>query len=360
MTDQVPRSSGQAGAPRITDVAALAGVSRATAARALGGYGSVSFDTSRRVQEAAVQLGYRSNEIARAMRLGHTSTIGLVIADISGSFFYQATLAIIRTAARLGFQTLVLNTDEDFGAERRAVRELLDKRVDGLIIVTSARTGHDYLTNPPPVPVVFLDRRADDVDACVVSTDDESAARECVSLFTRHGHSRVGLLCNSSTVDGKRLPYTSPLAISTMVGRVTGWMSGMKQAGLPVRSDWLVFAEDDHESAKASAIRLLSQRDRPSALLAINSELALAAIDACHTLKLEIGSDISLIGFDDTAWAPLISPALTVVSRPVYRLGALALENLVLQISGSQFRPESVVLSASLIERASVDAPRGG
>lgn len=353
-------SADQPAAPRLVDVARVAGVSRATAARALGGYGRVSDSTVNRVQEVADSLGYRSNAIARAMRVGRTSTIGLVIADISSSFFDQATLAIIRTAALEGYQTLVLNTDEDLESEQRAVEVLLDKRVDGLIVVTSVRTGHQHLLTDgrPTTPLVFLDRRVDDVDACVVSTDDRDSARRCVEILAGHGHTRIAMLTTSTHAHGQRIPYTSPLAIAVMVDRVTGWMEGLEQAGVPMRSDWLVFTDGDHESARSAAIGLLAAKDRPTALLAANSEVALAVIDACQELGLEIGSDLSLIGFDDPGWARLLTPSLSVVSRPVYQLGAIAVRKLLQQISGEQLRPESLVLPTRIIERDSVAAPR--
>ncbi|MGC3955394.1 MAG: LacI family DNA-binding transcriptional regulator [Propionicimonas sp.] len=353
-------SDGQPAAPRLVDVARIAGVSRATAARALGRYGRVSEATTNRVQQAADSLGYRSNAIARAMRVGRTSTIGLVIADISSSFFDQATLAIIRTAALEGYQTLVLNTDEDLESEQRAVEVLLDKRVDGLIVVTSVRTGHQHLLNDgrPITPLVFLDRRVDDVDACVVSTDDRDSARRCVEILASHGHTRIGMLTTSTRAHGQRLGYTSPLAIAVMVDRVTGWMEGIERAGVPMRPDWLVFTDGDHDSARAAAIGLLAAKDRPTALLAANSEVALAIIDACQELGLEIGSDLSLIGFDDPSWARLVTPSLSVVSRPVYQLGAIAVRKLLLQISGEQHRPESLVLPTRIIERDSVSTPR--
>jgi LacI family transcriptional regulator len=308
------------------------------------------------VVQAAETLGYRSNAIARAMRSGRTSTIGLVIADISGSFFDRATLAIIRTAAASGYQTLVLNTDEDLEAEADAVGVLLNKRVDGLIVVTSSRTGHDHLLDGDQLvaPLVFLDRRADDVPACVVSTDDRSAAREAVAIFVEHGRRKIGMLSTSSTIAGRRLSYTSPQAISTMSDRVGGFQEGLAAAGLEFREDWLVFTDTDHETATAAAIELLSRRERPTAILASNSETALALLQACQQLDLKVAEDLSLIGFDDPTWARLMRPALTMVSRPVYELGSAAVEKLLLQITGEHDRPDSLTLPAQIVPRDSV------
>ncbi|GAA1547112.1 LacI family transcriptional regulator [Microbacterium ginsengiterrae] len=360
MQDETVSSGMRANRATIVDVARLAGVSTATAGRALGGYGQVGKKSAASVRAAAQELGYHSNEVARSMRSGRTSTIGLVIADISGSFFEQTTLAIVRTAAQRGYHTLVLNTDEDLTAEADAVRVLLDKRVDGLIVVTSSRTGHDHLVNGGDLvaPLVFLDRRTEDVPACVVSTEDRETAREAAKLFSELGHTRIGMLTTTSKLGGKLLPYDSKQAVSTMHDRVSGLLEGIADAGLQLADNHLVYTDPDHNEAKTNAIRLLSGEERPTAVLAANAETALAIMDACNELGLEVGTDVSIVAFDDPSWARLLTPSLSVVARPVYDLGAAAVEKLIVQMRGEHDRPDSLTLPATIILRDSVGPPR--
>jgi LacI family transcriptional regulator len=130
----VRRTAGGRATPTLPDVAQAAGVSTATAARALGGYGSVREETRQRVQAAAAELGYRANSLARSLITGSTNTIGVVLADIENSFFARALRGIADTAHTEGFEVVLVNSDEDLGNERNAVRVLTEKRVDGLVV----------------------------------------------------------------------------------------------------------------------------------------------------------------------------------------------------------------------------------
>ena len=113
----------------IIDVAREANVSRATASRALAGYGRISPATRDKVHAVAKELGYRPNSLARAMRAGRTATIGLIVTDVANPFFAQATKAVTSTASELGYEVLVADTNEDERAERRAIRVFIEKRV---------------------------------------------------------------------------------------------------------------------------------------------------------------------------------------------------------------------------------------
>src|SRR6195952_2518852 len=137
----------QNGAATLTDVAELAGVSRATASRALGGYGAVSPAVRARVTAVAAQLGYRPNVVARNVRTGTTSTIGVVIADMSNPFFAQTTRGISDAARRHGYQVMVINTDENLQTEKLSLELLLNKRVDGIVIPAANRRASQHLTD---------------------------------------------------------------------------------------------------------------------------------------------------------------------------------------------------------------------
>lgn len=124
----------------IREVARQAGVSQATAARALGGYGRTSAATSARVLAAAAQLGYHTNELARSMVTKTTNTIGLVLADIQHPFFARIAHAVADVARQRGYALLLANSDSELTQERETVRVLAAKRVDGLIVVPASRT----------------------------------------------------------------------------------------------------------------------------------------------------------------------------------------------------------------------------
>ena len=345
---------------RLLDVARRAGVSRATAARALGGYGLVGDETRERVHAAARELNYSANVVARAMRAGRTLTIGVVIADISNSFFSYATRAIIDTAAQAGYQTLVINTDDDLAREIDAVRVLVEKRVDGLILVASSQQHYEHLVQDGELatPLVLLDRRVDGLDVAAVTTDDRRGAEAAIDLFFERGHRRIGLLVATAAATARHEAAPGEV-VSTVSDRLEGALGAIARQGMELPEQFIRYSRSDVEAATEGALELLSQDPRPTAILATNEEMALGVLAACGELGLNIGSDVSLVSFDDSPWAKVVTPAISVVKRPVYELGDVAVTSLIAEIKG-EGRAKAIELPTSLIDRRSVaDLTRG-
>lgn len=339
---------------RLLDVARRAGVSRATAARALGGYGLVGDETRERVHAAARELNYSANVVARAMRAGRTLTIGVVIADISNSFFSYATRAIIDTAAQAGYQTLVINTDDDLAREVDAVRVLVEKRVDGLILVASSRQHYEHLVQDGELstPLVLLDRRVDGLDVATVTTDDHSGAEAAIDLFFDRGHRRIGLLVATAAATASHEAALGEV-VSTVSDRLAGALAAIKRHRMELPPQLVRYSRSEVESAREGALELLAQEPRPTAILATNEEMALGVLAACSEIELNIGRDVSLVSFDDSPWAKVVTPAISVVKRPVYELGNAAVTSLIAEIRGEN-RATAIELPTTLIDRRSV------
>lgn len=347
----------------IVDVAKAANVSRATASRALAGYGRIRPATRDRVHAVAEELGYRPNHLARAMRAGRSATIGLIVTDIANPFFAQATKAVASTANELGYDVLVADTSEDEKAERRAVRVFVEKRVDGLILVPAPARPHDRQVDAAQAqgaqtPLVLLDRRSAGYQGTSVTSDDFHSAVDAVSLLASNGHTRIAMIDGNWANSGftSRRPRILGSAASD---RIEGFREGLKRSGLSARPGWMLYASArEPYAAQAAAASMLGQADRPTALVTNNSDIALAVVAVCQKLGLEVGSDLSLITFDDVSWAAAFRPPITAVARPVAQMGEAAVRELVAQIGG---RPPSppIVLKNYLIDRRSVGAPGG-
>ena len=339
-------------AARLIDVARRAKVSRATAARALGGYGLVGDQTRERVMAAARELNYSANVVARAMRAGTTQTIGVVVADISNSFFSYATRAIIDTAAQAGYQTLVLNTDDDLAKEIDAVRVLVEKRVDGLIVVPSSATSFDHLVLDDDLakPLVLLDRSVVGLGVASACTDDRGGAKAAIELFLERGHVHIALLLATAAAHGAETSQPEGV-VSTVRERAAGALEALAAKGAP--EPIVRYSRSDLEASRDAALELLRQRPRPTAILATNEEMALGVLAACGELGLIIGKDVSLISFDDSPWAKVIAPAMSVIRRPVYELGSAAVTALIRQIKGKG-KSGRIELPTQLIDRMSV------
>ena len=343
-------------APTIIDVAERAGVSRATASRAMGNYGRIAADTVEQVRKAAAELGYRPNEVARAMRQGRTKTIGLVIiADFTNAFFDRATKAIVDAAKARGYQVLITNTDEDIAAERQAIETLVDKQVDGLIVVPSTAAVHDHLAviQKSGKPLVLIDRRVDGIIATSITTDDFSGAEAAVRHAFAMGHRRIGFLVAAAGNYGNSKERPAIL-ISSVEDRVNGFLSACADLGVKAKQQSWMFCEDNPKDPGIAVANLLDQPKKPTVIIASNNDMALALLKTAGNRKLTIGRDISLITFDDSQWAEAMSPGLTVVARPVEDVGSIAVERLLAEIDGPGQKTEKIVLPTELIARGSV------
>lgn len=350
--------AGHSGGKNVTiiDVAERAGVSRATASRALSNYGRIAQDTVDRVKQAAEELGYRPNQIARSMRQGSTKTIGLVIiADFTNAFFDRVTKGIVDTARSLGYQVLISNTDEHLEVERVAVQTLIEKQVDGLIVVPSSPVVFDHLT-PKALnskPLVLIDRMVEGLKVTSVTTDDFVGAEEAIRNAVSLGHDRFGFLIATETVSGRT--YERPAAlISTVAERANGFMSGAIDAGIKPKQMHWIYLNDDPHVAELAVVELLDRPKPPSVIFTSNNDMALAALKVIGNRGLQLGRDISLVTVDDSLWLEAFRPGITVVERPVEQLAQTAVQKLIEEIESPGQKPEKIVMPTRLLARGSV------
>ena len=301
---------------------------------------------------AAQELNYSTNALARAMRAGTTQTIGVVVADISNSFFSSAIRAIIDTATLAGYQTLVLNTDDNINKEIDAVRVLLKNRVDGLIVVPSSVSVYDHLILDDELakPVVLLDRRVEALDVTSACTDDRGGARDAVELFLSYGHKNIGLLLATAAANGPKISQPEGV-VSTVRDRRVGAMDAISAADIP--NPAIRYSRSNIDESTQAARELLALNPRPTAILATNEEMALGVLMACKELGLSVGGDVSLISFDDSPWAMVVAPPISIVRRPVYELGNAAVTALIKEIKGGHTHGR-IELPTELIDRGSV------
>jgi LacI family transcriptional regulator len=328
--------------PTIFDVAAAAGVSKATAARALGGYGAVSPAVRERVAAAAERLGYRRNSVARSMITGRSHTIGLVMADIENPFFARVARGIADVAHASGYEVLLVNSDEDPATERASVRVLYEKRVDGLIVAPASADEGAHLAEIAALgtPVVLIDRATPGIEADAVVVDNEVAAARAIEHLVGLGHRRIALL-------------TSQGLIHTNQMRLAGYLDGLRTAGLPIDDELVRMAEYRREAAVAETIAVLSIDDPATAIFTTDNLMSLGAVEGTQRAGRRVPEDVSLIGFDDLDWTTIVRPPLTVVAQPLYELGRTAAERLIARINGDDSPPTQYTLATTFIVRES-------
>ena len=341
----------------LDDVARVAGVSRATAARVLGDYGRASAKARERVRAAAEELRYRPNSLARGIRSGSTRTIGVVVADIGLAFFSQAVRGITDAARGASFEVILANTDEDLAAERAAIGVLLDKRVDGMIVAPANvhETGHLADVQERGVPIVLFDRAVPNLACDTVVVDNTAAAHNVVRHLIRLGHRRIGIVVEASsslTVADLAVARSEDVGMTSTLRQV-GWAAALREAGLPATEDLIYRSGYDRNDACRVTVAGLDARNRPTALVTTDETMTLGALDAIRQRGLSIPGQISLIGFDDLPWTSIIRPALSVISQPIHEIGATAARHLLRRIEGFDGPPETHVLPTTFMLRNS-------
>lgn len=341
-------------APSVTvsDVAREAKVSKATAARALGGYGTVSETVRAAVLQAAKALDYRPNELARSMTTGRSGSIGVVVGDIENPFFSLAVRGISDAARVSGINVILANSGEEVEAEKNAIRVLLAKQVDGLI-VTPAQSGDVGHLAEIACPLALLDRALPELDVDTVTVDDRDAALRATRMLTQAGHRRIAYV-TAAVLSGEFRGAASKINTSTVRERILGFLDACREAGIEGPERNIHFGSGRSENAHAVMQRLLCSADRPTAILASDSVVALDLFKVIRECGLNIPRDISLITFHDADWTSVTTPPITVIDQPVYALGKSVAELLIRRLKGDGRPPERIVLPTTMIERMSV------
>ena len=354
MIRQQNRKESRSRAPTLADVASQVGMSVSTVGRALGGYGRVSATTRDRIHRAARELGYHPNALARGMKARTTKTIGLIVGNIMNPFFGHITRAVEDTVSRYGFNVIVCNTDEDPEREIVHARALHERRVDGLIVSTTAfgdsevsQAVKDFYQRL--IPTVFVDRTLEDVDAPAVVSDNVDGAYLATKHFLELGHRNIGL------VVGKR-------ALSSMQGRIDGYRRALVEFGALVDDDCVVDAAEHAnvgvEGGYAATQSLLERSDL-TAILVANNLLVIGALRAIKERNLEIPTDLSVIAWDDFELSEHLTPPLTVVNQSTFAMGTLAAERLIGLLAGIGDRERlHVLLKPELVVRESTSQAR--
>lgn len=351
--------------PTVADVAQSAQVSVATAGRALGGYGYVGEETKARVKAAADRLGYTPNVVARSMRSGGTRSIGFVGSDISNPFFAEAMRGICDVADSHGYETILTNSDERADRERLAVRTLLEKQIDGMIVVPASVTDITHLlaARDQGVPVVLLDRTPPGAAFDSVTVDNEQAALEAVAHLAQLGHRRIGLL---ATVNPSEQPdvTTSRLEGATVRGvgrpsvdRVRGYLRALNKFGVRATLRLMRYSPPGADAINQQANLLLATAPRPTAVFTADNAATRGLFLAVRRLELHIPNDLSIIGFDDLDWTVMVDPPLSVVAQSPLGMGRAAAERLFARIDGNNGPADRVVLPTELRLRASTAPP---
>lgn len=328
----------------IYDVAREAGVSMATVSRVVNNNPNVKPQTRKKVFEAIDRLGYRPNAVARGLASKKTTTVGVVIPDISNDIFAEVARGIEDIANMYHYNIILCNADKRKDKEIRVINTLLEKQVDGLLFMGGVVTEeHIQAFHTSTVPIVLCATTDQSDTFPSVDIDHQAAAFEAVNaLIERFGHKNIGMI--SGTLQDPANGYA----------RFQGFKQAMEQSGLEVKEEYVRIGNYKYESGIEAAKHFLSLPDRPTALFAANDEMAVGAIHYFQDQGLKVPEDISVISVDNVRMASMVRPQLTTVAQPMYDIGAVAMRLLTKLMNKETVDHNRVVLPHELIIRNSV------
>lgn len=328
-------------AATIRDIKEQTGLSLATISKYLNG-GNVLPENRIKIETAIRDLHYEVNEIARGLVTNRTRTVGVLAYSVESIFNGTLLRHIGNSLRRAGYGLMICDSCEDPKIEAENVNFLLGKKVDGIIALpVSTKADSLRAARKAKVPVVLLDRPSEDADFDCVRIDNRRAAAQAVKFLLQNGHRKVGIICSHTEYTGEE--------------RYKGYKDAMEEAGCVLREEFCAAGTHSIEFGFEGMSRLLSLKERPTAVFMTNYELALGAVMALNRTKLHCPKDISLMGFDDLIMSHVIHPRLHMVVQPMKEMGEKAVELLLERIgSGQQEMPMEIVLGTRISEGNSV------
>lgn len=312
-------------AATIRDIRNQTGLSLATISKYLNGK-NVLPENREKIEAAIRDLHYEVNEIARGLVTNKTNTVGMIVYDIESMFSGVLIRHVGDYLRKSGYALLVCDSCNDEKIEADNVRFLLNKKVDGMIIIPVSRKEEFLLpAKEKNVPTVLIDRSFAVSDFDCVKIDNRMAAFRATNHLISYGHRKIAIIAS-------RIEYTG-------WERYKGFCEAMDQAGLEVPEEYCKIGSHTIEFGHESMSQLLELRDRPTAVLMTNYETSLGAVMAVNESSYDCPEDISMMGFDDLIMSHVVKPKLCMVVQPMREICEQAVELVLGQITDPEERP---------------------
>ena len=322
------------------EVARHAGVSQSAVSRVFTPGASASPEMTERVRQAADELGYRPNILARSLITWRSRIIGLVISYFENNFYPEALEKLSRALQERGYHVLVFMAQQSAENIEDVVQEILDYQVDG-IVAASVAMSSDLATRcrAAGVPVVLFNRVQDDGRLSAVESDNLGGGTALAEFLVASGHQRIGYIAGWESA-------------STQRDREAGFLAGLHAAGLSLHARQV--GNFRHDEAAEAARKMFTGPDRPDAVFVANDHMAFAVMDVLRfELGLRIPEDVSVVGYDDVPMASWPSYNLTTIRQSAEAMVAKTVEILMQHIEDDDATPRRTRVDAPLIVRGS-------
>ncbi|NOH78810.1 LacI family DNA-binding transcriptional regulator [Vibrio sp. RE86] len=325
------------------DIAKLAGVSTSTVSHVINKSRFVSEEISERVNKAARELNYRPSALARSLKVNRTKTIGMLVTTSTNPFFGEVVKGVERSCYHQGYNLILCNTEGDNERMRGSIDTLLQKRVDGLILMCSSLEGEriDVFEQYPDIPVVVMDWGPMLFTSDKIQDNSLRGGYLAAKHLIDNGHKDIGCI-------------TGPLIKHQAQMRYEGYKRALIEAQLSFHADWIVESDFECEGGYEAFNRMYEKGPLPSSIFVCNDMMAMGVINAAHEKGIKIPEDLSIIGYDDIHIAKFMTPSLTTIHQPKYRLGKAAVEALLNKVEGRETDAQVVQLEPTLVSRNTI------
>ncbi len=296
----------------IRKISELAGVSVATVSRVLNNPSTVSEETRNRVIQVIEEMNYVPNSIARSLTTNRTSTIGLIIPNILNPLYPSIAKGVEDVFYKKGYNILLSNTEYDAKREKACIEMLLSKKVDGLIICSSALKNTEFnIITKQKVPFVLLGDYVEDSDINVVYTDYLLGAYMATTHLIKAGYKTIAHI-------------SGPMNRRVSIEKLEGYKKALCESGYKYDDEYVITGNNQIDGGHLALKKILKKKGKPDAIFVANDLMALGAIEAIKVAGYTVPGDIAVVGFDDIDVASLVEPKLTTITHPVYRMGLTA------------------------------------
>ncbi len=326
----------------IYDVAREANVSMATVSRVVNGNPNVKPATRKKVSEVIDRLGYRPNAVARGLASKKTTTVGVIIPDISNIFYAELARGIEDIATMYKYNIILSNSDQNSEKELHLLNTMLGKQVDGILFMGGhISEEHVQEFERSPVPIVLAGAVEETNKMPSVNIDYKAASFDAVNELVEKGHKQIGFVSG---------PFHDTI---NMKFKLEGYREALAKAGIEYNDDLVVEGEYTYDSGLEAWQKFSELKERPTAIFVGNDETALGVIHGAQDDHVSIPEEVEVISFDNTRLALMVRPQLTSVVQPLYDIGAVAMRLLTKYMNKETVEEKTVVLPHRIEHRSS-------
>ena len=324
------------------DVARLAGVSTSTVSHVINKDRFVSEAITLKVDEAIKSLNYAPSALARSLKLNQTHTIGMLITASTNPFYSELVRGVERSCFERGYSLVLCNTEGDEQRMNRNLETLMQKRVDGLLLLCTEthQPSQEIMQRYPSIPTVMMDWAPFDGDSDLIQDNSLLGGDMATQYLIDKGYRRIACIAGPLDKTPSRL-------------RLEGYQLAMARAGIAVEEGFIITSDFEFSGGLKAMQALLALPALPQAVFVGNDAMAVGVYQALHLAGLRVPQDIAVVGYDDIELARYMTPPLTTIHQPKDELGELAIDVLIHRMANPAQAQQRVQLTPELIVRGS-------